>query len=199
MKKKNFLILLCTVTTLSLSIMSCSDGNPKTAGTLRVTVIANTYDSVARGKYLVTIMGCNDCHSPKKMGPQGPEVIPELALSGYPAERPIVKFDSKLIKTGFAQFYPDLTAAAGPWGISFAANLTPDATGIGNWKEEQFITAIRQGKSKGLAENRMLLPPMPWQDFASLTNEDAHALFIYLKSLKPVKNTVPGPVTPDKM
>ncbi|HOY49277.1 MAG TPA: diheme cytochrome c-553, partial [Flavobacteriales bacterium] len=145
------------------------------------------------------IMGCNDCHSPKRMGEKGPEIIPELLLSGYPADRPIVKFDSKLIKEGFAMLYPDLTGAAGPWGVSFAANLTPDESGIGNWTEEQFKKALKEGKYKGMDGGRMLLPPMPWVNYINLADEDLHAMFMYLKSLKPVKNIVPQPITPDKM
>ena len=156
-------------------------------------------ERVKRGEYLVTIMGCNDCHSAKRMGAQGPEVIPELMLSGYPSDRPVAKFTDKMIKQGFAQFYPDLTAAAGPWGISFAANLTPDETGIGNWTEEQFKKALTQGKSKGLDGGRMLLPPMPWVNYATMADTDVKAVFAYLKSLKPVNNLAPQPITPDKM
>jgi hypothetical protein len=96
-------------------------------------------------------------------------------------------------------FYPDLTAAAGPWGVSFAANLTPDETGIGNWTEEQFKKAMTQGKFKGLDGSRTLLPPMPWTNFQTLSNDELHSIFAYLKSIKPVKNVVPNPITPDKM
>jgi hypothetical protein len=156
-------------------------------------------DVVKKGQYLITIMGCNDCHSPKRMGENGPEIIPELMLSGYPADRPILKFDDPLIKEGFAMFYPDLTAAAGPWGVSFAGNLTPDETGTGNWTEAQFKKAITAGKFKGLENGRMLLPPMPWFNFVSLTDEDVHAMFMYLKSIKPVSNVVPAPISPDNM
>ena len=120
-------------------------------------------------------------------------------LSGYPGDRPIIKFDAPLIKEGFGMFYPDLTAAAGPWGVSFAGNLTPDDTGIGNWTEEQFKKAITEGKSKGLDSGRMLLPPMPWQGFASLKDEDVNAIFMYLKSIKPVRNIPPSPVSPLEM
>ena len=148
---------------------------------------------------MVTILGCNDCHSPKKMGAQGPEIILELMLSGYPSDRPIVKFEDKMIKTGFAQFYPDLTAAAGPWGLTFAGNLTPDETGIGNWTEEQFKKALTQGKLKGLDGSRTLLPPMPWVNYVSMADEDIKAIFAYLKSIKPVKNIVPQPIAPDKI
>jgi hypothetical protein len=154
---------------------------------------------VAQGKYLVGILGCNDCHSPKKMGPNGPEIIPELMLSGYPADRPVVTFDNILIQQGFGIFYPDLTAAAGPWGVSFAGNLTPDDTGIGNWTEGQFKKALKEGKYKGLDNGRMLLPPMPWTNFANIKDEDLHAIFTYLKSIPAVENTCPPPISPAKI
>ena len=144
-------------------------------------------------------MGCNDCHSPKKMGPNGPEVIPELMLSGYPAKSEIVKFDSKMLSAGFSMFYPDLTAAAGPWGVSFAGNLTPHETGIGNWTEEQFKKALTQGKYKGIDGARTLLPPMPWMNYVNLNDDDLHAMFMYLKSIPAVNNLVPTPIAPDKM
>ncbi|MFL0162952.1 c-type cytochrome [Aquirufa salirivi] len=182
---------------LAFTLSSCNSQENKTE--IPAVSVNSEKEIIQRGEYLVTTMGCNDCHSPKKMGPKGPEIIPELLLSGYPSDRPIVKFDSPLIKQGFAQLYPDLTAAAGPWGVSFAANLTPDETGIGNWTEDQFKMALTKGKYKGLEHERMLLPPMPWFNFVNLKDEDAHAMFQYLKSLKPVKNTVPMPITPDKM
>lgn len=133
------------------------------------------------------------------MGANGPEIISELMLSGFPADRPLVKFDSILLTEGFAMFYPDLTAAAGPWGVSFANNLTPDDTGLGNWTEEQFKKALTGGKSKGLDGSRMLLPPMPWTNFTKLSNDEVHAVYTYLRSIQPVKNLVPNPITPDKM
>ncbi|TAE50011.1 MAG: diheme cytochrome c-553 [Bacteroidetes bacterium] len=151
---------------------------------------------IARGKYLVTISGCNDCHSPKRMGPKGPEIIPELMLSGYPGTQPVPAFDSKMLSSGFAMFTPDLTAAAGPWGVSFAGNLTPDETGIGNWTLEQFKVALTQGKYKGLENNRTLLPPMPWVNHIDMTHEDLEAMFSYLKSIPAVKNVVPAPLPP---
>ena len=89
-------------------------------------------------------------------------------------------------------FGSDFTSTLGPWGISFAANITSDATGIGNWKEEQFIKAIREGKSKGLEGNRSLLPPMPWFVYRNFSDVDLSAIFAYLKSTKPVKNIVPA-------
>lgn len=200
MKKKYFLFFGLAVTMSAITVTSCEEKKNETHEEKPATPVAEkTVNPVERGQYLVEIMGCNDCHSPKKMGPKGPEIIPELMLSGYPADRPVVKFDSKLIKEGFAMLYPDLTAAAGPWGVTFAANLTPDETGIGNWSEEQFKKALVEGKFKGMDGGRMLLPPMPSANFRNLSDEDCSAIFAYLKSLTPVKNVVPAPVTPDLM
>ncbi len=185
--------------TASLSIVSCKEETYQTASATAEVVTPSHESVIEKGKYLVGVMGCNDCHSPKKVGPNGPELIPELLLSGYPSDRPVVTFDSPMIKEGFGMFYPDLTAAAGPWGISFAANLTPDDTGIGSWTEAQFKKALTEGKFKGMDNGRMLLPPMPWMNFANIKDEDLHAMFMYLKSINPVENVVPAPVAPDQM
>jgi Cytochrome c len=199
MKKTFLFTLVLTIIVLAPTFYSCSNNSEKQNGTKAIVEQPKQEDAIKQGQHLVMIMGCNDCHSPKKMGPQGPEIIADQMLSGYPSDRPIVKFDSKLIREGFSMFYPDLAAAAGPWGISFAGNLTPDNTGIGNWTEEQFKRAMTEGKFKGLEGSRTLLPPMPWVNYKSLTNDEIHSIFTYLKSIKPVKNIVPNPVTPDKM
>ncbi len=199
MKKNNFLIVLFAAICSVLITTSCTNSNQKPAETNAAVKTVSPEDIVKRGEYLVTIMGCNDCHSPKKMGQNGPEIIPELMLSGYPSERQIVKFKYPLIKEGFGMFYPDLTAAAGPWGVSFAANLTPDQSGIGTWTEEQFKRALTQGKFKGIEGARNLLPPMPWFNFTVLKDEDVSAIFAYLKSIKPRVNVVPQPIPPDQM
>ncbi len=199
MKKNILSILPIAALCLTLGLSSCSNSNQKQDEKEAKASTISQEDLVKRGEYLVTIMGCNDCHSPKKMGPNGPEIIPELMFSGYPSDRPIVKFTDPMIKEGFGMFYPDLTAAAGPWGVSFAANLTPDPTGIGTWTEEQFKRALKEGKFKGIEGSRMLLPPMPWFNYTELKDEDASAIFAYLKSLKPVSNVVPQPIPPDGM
>ena len=147
-----------------------------------------------RGEYLVNSIGCMDCHSPKKMGEKGPEVIAELHLSGYTSNRKLPKIDTANLKNGWMLMNDDLTAAVGPWGISFASNITSDDTGIGNWSFEQFKIAITKGKFKGLENGRSLLPPMPWQNFANLTNEDLKAIYTYLQSTNPVENVVPNPI-----
>jgi mono/diheme cytochrome c family protein len=152
---------------------------------------------IKRGEYLVGIMGCNDCHSPKVMGAQGPEPVAEQLLSGYPADRPLPTRNADALKD-WVMFNGDNTAAVGPWGVSFAANLTSDPTGIGNWTEEQFKRALTQGKAKGLATNRMLLPPMPWTNYRNIKDADLKAIFAYLKSTKPVANVVPAPIPPGR-
>ena len=197
MTKANLLICALIIISSAFVITACSD--QQQTGDANTTNEPTPEEVVKHGEYLVEIMGCNDCHSPKKMGPQGPEIIPEAMLSGYPADRPIMSFTDSLIKQGFAQFYPDLTAAAGPWGISFAGNLTPDETGLGNWTEEQFKRAITKGMYKGLEGGRMMLPPMPWQNYRNMKDEDIHAMFMYLKSIEPVSNIVPAPIAPDAM
>jgi hypothetical protein len=199
MKAKMNRSSLTLIVFLPLLFLSCKNEPAPTADIVVETLEPSVEDVIAHGEYLVGIMGCHDCHSPKRMGENGPEIIPELMLSGYPSDRPVIKFDSKLIKEGFAMFYPDLTAAAGPWGVSFTGNLTPHETGIGNWTEDQFKRALTQGKSKGLENGRMLLPPMPWFNFTNMKDEDVHAVYSYLKSINPVENVVPAPVTPDNM
>lgn len=116
----------------------------------------------------------------------------ERRLSGFPATRVVPQYDSNVVKKGLVMFNEDLTSAAGPWGVSFAANITSDDTGLGNWSEAHFFKAIREGKFKGLDGSRSLLPPMPWQNLKQLTDEDIRAIFAFLKSTKPVKNIVPG-------
>jgi hypothetical protein len=120
---------------------------------------------IARGKYLVNLIGCNHCHSPKVMTPKGPMVDETRPLSGSPSVMPVALPPDGMLapdKWGVATTM-DLTAWAGPWGVSFAKNLTPDKeTGLGSWTEAIFIKALRTGKDMG--EGRPILPPMPWED-----------------------------------
>jgi len=150
---------------------------------------------IERGQYLVTLGGCNDCHSPKKMTPNGPVPDEARLLSGQPS-------DEKLPEVPPSIFGPDkwgaiannhLTGWVGPWGTSYSPNLSPDPeTGTGVWNEELFIRILRTGKFMG--SGRDILPPMPWYDYAKLTDADLKAIFAYLKSLKPIKNQVPASV-----
>jgi mono/diheme cytochrome c family protein len=152
---------------------------------------------IARGKYLVTIGSCNDCHSPKLMTPKGPVIDESRLLSGSPAGMPIPAVPPGTLgpdKWG-ALTSNDLTAWVGPWGTSFTRNLTPDKeTGLGSWTEAMFIKALRTGKDMG--EGRPILPPMPWEMIGKATDSDLKAIFAYLQSLKPIKNAVHDPIPP---
>ena len=144
---------------------------------------------VERGKYLVTMIGCNDCHTPLKMGPKGPEADMSRFLSGHPEQMgalPAVAPRGPWLWAGAATN----TAFSGPWGISYAANLTPDQnTGLGIWTEEMFLNAMKSGKHMGTS--RQILPPMPWPEFAQMTDEDLHAVWMYLRSVPALKNNAP--------
>ena len=150
---------------------------------------------VERGRYLVTSIGCGDCHSPKKMGANGPEEDHARFLSGHPETSNFPPPPRLGEGPWIAATSWDLTAWSGPWGISYAINLTPDEnTGIGSWSEETFVGAIRTGRHMGVS--RPILPPMPWQNFRNLSDADLKAIYAYLRSIPPVKNRVPLPVEP---
>lgn len=121
----------------------------------------------------------------------GPEIDMDLRFSGHPANAPIPQVDTTVIKKGWILFGMGVTTFVGPWGQSYAANITSDETGIGGWTEQQFFTSLRKGKWKGVEQSRPLMPPMP-KIFAQLKDQDIKAIFAYLKSTKPVKNLVPA-------
>jgi hypothetical protein len=150
-------------------------------------------DPVARGEYLVNLGGCNDCHTPMKLGPNGAEPDMSRMLSGHPES---VKLPPPPKPEGpwMVALFPN-SAWAGPWGISYTANLTPDEeTGLGVWTADTFIKTMRTGKHLGVG--RPILPPMPWQNFGKLSDDDLKAIFAYLQSIPPIKNKVPAPVPP---
>jgi len=184
------LVIILIISIFTLSLNSCNTG--KTGKPIADNIPPSKDSLIKRGNYLVASIGCNDCHSPKRMGPAGPEVDPLKMLSGFPSNMPVPVANGGEIQKGLIVFNDDLTATIGPWGTTFAANITSDATGIGNWKVEQFKNALRKGKYKGLDGERMLMPPMPWQDLSNLTDADIQAIFYYLKSTKPVTNIVPA-------
>ncbi len=120
---------------------------------------------VDRGKYLVRLAGCNDCHT-----------------AGYFFGKPNMSHYLAGSDVGFP-------LAGG--GLAIGRNLTPDKeTGIGNWTVEQIVTTIRSGVRP---DGRVLAPVMPYASYANLTTDDATAIALYLKSLKPVRNKIPGP------
>ena len=190
---RNLLLAAITVICLAfLLVPTFTQGKPpQAAGT---TVSA---DQIKRGEYLVYIGLCHDCHTPKKMGPKGPEPDMSKKLAGHLSTTRVPEVPANVIgpdKWG-ALGNNDFTAWAGPWGVSFAANLTSDEeTGIGTWNEAMFIKAMRTGKHLG--EGRDILPPMPWPWIAMMTDDDLKAIFAYLKSVPPIKNPVPDPIPP---
>src|SRR5687767_4248710 len=149
-------------------------------------------DLVKRGEYLVNAMGCNDCHTPMKMGANGPEYDTARYLSGHQETE---KLPPPPAPTGPWMVTVSIsgTAWSGPWGISYTQNITPDPeTGIGNYTEAQFIQTIRDGKKQG--RGRDILPPMPWPAFKNLTDDDLKSIYAFLRTVKPLKNKVPDPV-----
>ncbi len=153
---------------------------------------------VARGQYLVTVGGCNDCHTPLKMGPKGPEPDMSRMLSGHP-EQFVISAPATLTSPEWMMASaPTNTAHSGPWGVSFTANLTPDQnTGLGIWTEEMFMKALRTGRHMGAS--REILPPMPWFNYGKMTDDDLKAVYAYLRSIPPVHNRVPDPLPPAGM
>ena len=158
---------------------------------------------VERGEYLVTIMGCNDCHTPKVMDPvHGPVLDTTRLLSGHREGSPYPTWTPADMqgRNALGLFGAELSAWAGPGGVSFAFNLTSDKeTGLGEWTEEAFIAALRTGKHQGQPDGRQILPPMPWEMYRKATDEDLKAVWAYLRSIPPIKNTVPLPVPPAAM
>jgi mono/diheme cytochrome c family protein len=155
---------------------------------------AQGQDKVARGKYLVTTSGCNDCHTPWIMGPKGPEPDMSRMLSGHPQDFELPappKAEGPWIVAAAATN----TAWSGPWGVSFTANLTPDAdTGLGKWTLRNFVETIRTGRHMG--RGRQILPPMPIPMYKHFTDQDLDAIYTYLRSIPAVKNRVPEPLPP---
>ena len=156
-------------------------------GVVSLTGLANAQGSVERGEYLVNLMGCNDCHTP--LGPDGRPMTP-FKLAGHPPDAPVAVYQGGPLKS----FALTNTSWAGPWGVSFASNLTPDPdTGLGRWTEADFLQAARTGQKPNGA---LISPPMPWPSLAHATEADLKAMWAYLQSLKPIKNAVPGNVPP---
>jgi len=153
-------------------------------------------DRVKRGAYLVTLGGCHDCHTPKTFTPQGPQLDSSRLLAGHTGGGKLPALPAGVLGPNAwgAVTTPDLTAWAGPWGVSFAANLTPDPTGLAAWTAELFIKTMRTGKHFGVG--RDILPPMPWFNLAPMTDDDLKTMFAYLQAIKPIRNEVPAPVPP---
>jgi mono/diheme cytochrome c family protein len=150
---------------------------------------------IEHGKYLVAILACGDCHTPKKMGPNGPEEDPARLLMGHPEGAKVQPLPKLADTPWMAATNGDMTAWTGPWGVSYSINLTPDEnTGIGSWSEATFIGAIKTGKHMGVS--RPILPPMPWPAYRNLSDENLSSIYAYLRTVKPIRNRIPDPDPP---
>lgn len=201
MKFNNILLAgrYAAVISISAFILLISCNSEPTVNTERVTSYEEDQKALLKqGEYLVTIMGCNDCHSPKVFTEHGPIPDPNRLLSGHPSNEPIADINKDALK-GWVLFGMHNTAVAGPWGVSFAGNITSDETGIGLWNYEHFKTALTKGKFKGIESARNLLPPMPWPNYTQMKDSDIKAIFAYLKSTKPINNIVPNPIAPNEL
>ena len=154
---------------------------------------ASQMDKVARGKYLVTIAGCNDCHTPWKPSPNGPAPDMTRMLSGHPETLAMPPAPQLPQGPWLVTAAATNTAWSGPWGVSFTANLTPDQeTGLGKWTLRNFVDTIRSGRHMG--RGRQILPPMPIPMYKHMTDDDLEAVYTYLRTIPAVSNRVPEPL-----
>jgi cytochrome c len=120
-----------------------------------------------RGRYLVTIGSCADCHATP--GPQGPQ-LKEMYLAG----------GFKMSRKGA--------------GTYISMNITPDQeTGIGKWSDDDIKRVLRNG----LAPDGRAIPGhlMPWPVFSNWTEEDRHAVVTYLRRTAPIAHRIPAPIS----
>jgi hypothetical protein len=187
---------------LAAAAVACLAGMPAqaqqpaaTAAAAKAAPAMSKDELVARGKYIVSTSGCHDCHTPWHVGPNGPEPDMRRALSGHPQALvmpPAPKLPEGLWLVTIAATN---TAYAGPWGVSYTANLTPDReSGLGKWTVKDFIETIRTGRRMG--RGREILPPMPYPVYSNLTDADLTAVFTYLQSIPAISNKVPEPQPP---
>jgi len=149
---------------------------------------------IERGKHLVWTAACNDCHTPWKMGKNGPAPDSSRLLSGHPQDADLPPAPVLTPPWVMAASATN-TAWSGPWGTSFTANLTPDKdTGLGTWSEATFIATIRSGRHLG--RGRPILPPMPIPVYQNFTDEELGSIFAYLQSIPAISNRVPDPLPP---
>ena len=194
---KRSLIAVTCLCLLMFILQSCDSSNAANDKKENNSPFLSKEEQINRGKYLLSIGGCGDCHTPKKMTPMGPVHDSSKLYSGNPEGSPFPAPDQKIMGMVAG---PDITSFAGPWGVSFAANLTPDTTtGIGNWSEATFINTLRTGKHLGLEGGRPILPPMPFPNFKRLTDEDFRSIYSFLQSIPPIKNKVHEPIAPNPL
>src|SRR5687767_3052336 len=194
-------VLMSVCIAVAVALSGCGGADQaqvaQAPGAGAVPAAAPALSQVEHGKNLIIGGGCHDCHTPKKMGPKGVEFDMDLQLSGHPESSGVPKpFVNAKGSPYLIHANDHLTAWSGPWGVSFAANLTPDQnTGLGIWTEDMFVKALKEGKHMGAG--REILLPMPWFWYGQLPEDELKAMFAYLKTIKPIANRVPVPLTPD--
>jgi mono/diheme cytochrome c family protein len=197
MSKSRLTVAFLILTLTLFSTMFVRATPRENSGEARLAVPTGEGGRVARGEYLVWFGGCNDCHTPWKMGPKGPEQDFSRRLSGHPADLAMPPAPALPPGPWAMNASGTMTAWSGPWGVSFTANLTPDKeTGLGDWTEEMFIATMKTGRHQG--KGRPLLPPMPYFNLQKLSDEDIKSVFAYLQSLTPIRNRVPAPIDPEE-
>ncbi len=199
--RKSFLSLITGLVFIAVSFIKCADNEQSQPVADPVAGAEKNkfggYETKEKwGEHLVTIAGCNDCHTPKIMTPNGPVDDSSLALSGHPAKLPAPDVDRKQMESKGLVVTSDFTSWIGPWGISYSANLTPHETGTGNWTEQQFLYAIKNSVSKGIVGSRPLMPPMSMMPVKHMTDDELKAIFAYLRTVKPVENNSVQPTPP---
>jgi mono/diheme cytochrome c family protein len=186
--------LLAILVPTSVAVLAAGCAEPRAEGS------ANRHDRaqrVERGKVLVGIGGCTDCHTPVRLDPSIGLPVPQMDrfLSGHPQGAPAPK--SQLAAGDNAVIGPTFTSFRLPFGVVYTANLTPDPdTGLGMWTEDMFLRAMRTGRHMG-GQGRPIIPPMPWTNLNTLSDDDLRAVFAYLRSIPAVRNDVPPPEVPE--
>ena len=179
---------------LALAVSACNQPSaPPPSAAAAPPAAAPAQSPIERGKMLVIGGGCHDCHTPMKIGPNGAEADMTKMLSGHP-ESIVITAPMKPAGPWLVATNATNTAWSGPWGVSFAANLTPDPDTGMSMNEKNFVTALKTGSHLGSA--RPILPPMPWNWYGQLPDDDLKAIYAYLKSVPPLKNQVPPPIPP---
>ncbi|MDF9796488.1 mono/diheme cytochrome c family protein [Catalinimonas alkaloidigena] len=200
---KNVIIYTLAMAAIVAFLNACQESTSKESAVTPSSLedsVSFKQQQVLRGGYLVSVGGCSDCHTPKIFTAEGMQFDTTRLLSGHPNGAPLPEVDMRALQPGYWVLFNDhLTAAVGPWGLTFSRNLTPHGTGIKGWKEEIFIKALRTGKHMGMEQGRPIMPPMPWFNVATATDEDLKAIYAYLQSLKPIDNHVPEPMSPEEV
>ena len=184
----NFYCLLATLTLITIvSMITISCGDEKN----NLTIFSP--EQINEGEILVLEGRCNYCHTPE-VGPG--DINFGKVLYGHPSHEKIPELPK--VPVGSQQWFEfvselDSTVWIAGDKIVFSANITPDKeTGIGNWSDKDFINTIRTGIHPGW--KKKLDKPMPWLDYAKLSNKQLTSIYSYLMSQQPVINKVPGPV-----